>query len=60
MARDANTRYEYTSKLQQMFTDITLSAELNSKYSQTELGRADARRFKVVVLQVRKRLAPFP
>jgi hypothetical protein len=47
--------YEYTSKLQQMFTDITLSAELNSKFSQTELGRADARRFKVVVLQVRNR-----
>lgn len=42
--------YEYTSKLHQMFTDTTLSAELNAKFAQTELGRAD-RRFKVVVLQ---------
>lgn len=42
--------YEYTSKLHQMFTDTSLSTELNVKFAKTEHGRAD-RRFKVVVLQ---------
>lgn len=44
--------YEYTSKLQQMFTDMRLSLALNSKFGQTEVGGVAASNgFKVLVLQ---------
>eukprot|EP00041_Stephanoeca_diplocostata_P032530 m.1043233 g.1043233 ORF g.1043233 m.1043233 type:complete len:776 (-) comp24167_c0_seq5:2631-4958(-) len=44
--------YEYTSKLQQMFTDMRLSSALNSKFGQTEVGGvAVGNGFKVLVLQ---------
>lgn len=42
--------YEYTSKLQQMFTDIKLSTEINSKFRKTEVGGSMVG-FKVLVLQ---------
>jgi len=42
--------YEYTSKLQQMFTDIKLSTEINSKFRETEVGGAMVG-LKVLVLQ---------
>jgi hypothetical protein len=34
--RDAKCRY--TAKLQRMFTDMTLSTSLNTRFYQTELG----------------------
>eukprot|EP00040_Diaphanoeca_grandis_P022173 m.118672 g.118672 ORF g.118672 m.118672 type:complete len:741 (-) comp28685_c2_seq2:105-2327(-) len=43
--------YEYTSKLQTMFTDIKLSTEINSEFSRTECGEVISRSFKVLVLQ---------
>lgn len=43
--------YEYTAKLQRMFTDITLSAGLNAKFQQTEVGAAVKFGLKVLVLQ---------
>jgi len=43
--------YEYTSKLQRMFTDMSLSAGLNSKFNQTEVGGAIEFGLKVLVLQ---------
>jgi len=42
--------YEYTTKLQQMFTDTTLSHQLNDKFSETEVGKGE-RAFRVMVLQ---------
>jgi len=45
--------FEYTSKLQRMFTDITLSTDINEKFKgylkdkQLDLGRVD---FNIMVL----------
>ena len=43
--------YEYTVKLQKMFTDITLSANLNTRFGNTEVGGALAFNLKMLVLQ---------
>lgn len=43
--------YEYTFKLQQMFTDIKLSASLNTAFTKTEVGGATSSGVKFLVLQ---------
>jgi hypothetical protein len=43
--------YEYTVKLQKMFTDISLSTNLNDRFAQTEVGGGLSFNLKMLVLQ---------